>query len=339
MGLSAAGASPYTRVVDRPPRNPELERLVVDVLRSTPEPGAGPGAQARAEGWQVYADWLLSLGEPVGEWLAASLRADESSDAVAPIRAKLDAIERACSFRLVDPALADLSEVPELARIADLTWERGFITGATLRTHEFRAWDSELLGHTPDHLLEVVLASPSACMLHTLRVDALRFAAVGSRHSSVAELLAALPDPLALRELELVDSSVSLTQAPIGARALARVPELERLVVVTDELGRPQERVVEVVEALIGGLGPRVRELELRLRGVGDLVVEALLGAGVLERLHSLLLGHVGEAGAARILAAGERFRRLEGFILRHTRVEDATAAALARLGASVRRH
>jgi hypothetical protein len=333
--------------VDRPPRNRELERLVIDVLRGTPklQGEAGPDAQARAEGWQVYADWLLSLGEPVGEWLAASLRVDEAGagDAVAPIRAQLDGIARACSFRLVDPALADLSEVPELARIADLTWERGFITVAELRTRAFRAWDSELLEHTPDHLLEVILASPSACMLHTLRVDALGFAAVGARHPSVAALLASLAEPLAARELELGDGTDSVTLGLLDARALARVPELARLVVISDELGRGRGLVARALAPLLvspesaEGSVPRLRELDLRLRGAGDLVVEALLGSDRLATLRCLQIGHVGEAGAARILAERDRFASLDRFALVDARIEPGTAAALTELGASVR--
>lgn len=205
--------------------------MLIDVLRSTPVESPD-----RHEAWQVYADWLLGLGEPVGEWLAASLRADDGGEAAAPIRAALHEIEAACRFRLVDLELADLSEVPELARIADLTWERGFITTAAVHCRKFRAFDSELLGHTPDRLLDVVLRSPSAAMLHRLELDAHRFAAVGSRVGSFSQLLAALPDDLPLRSLALgdleseahsdhrVDASMQLR-----AQSFARVPQLEEL--------------------------------------------------------------------------------------------------------------
>jgi hypothetical protein len=217
--------------MSRLPRNRELEHMLIDVLRSTPVESPD-----RHEAWQVYADWLLGLGEPVGEWLAASLRADDGSEAAAPIRAALHEIEAACRFRLVDLELADLSEVPELARIADLTWERGFITTAAVHCRKFRAFDSELLGHTPDRLLEVVLRSPSAAMLHRLELDTYRFVAVGSRVGSFATLLAALPEDLPLRELALgdleSDASADHRDDPsmhLQAQSFARVPQLTSL--------------------------------------------------------------------------------------------------------------
>lgn len=215
--------------MSRLPRNRELEHMLIDVLRSTPVESAD-----RHEAWQVYADWLLGLGEPVGEWLAASLRADDRGEAAAPIRAALHEIEAACRFRLVDLELADLSEVPELARIADLTWERGFITTAAVHCRKFRDFDSELLGHTPDRLLDVVLRSPSAAMLHRLELDTHRFVDMGSRVADFSLLLAALPEDLSLRSLVVGDlDSPTHSQADgtmqLGARSFARLPKLVEL--------------------------------------------------------------------------------------------------------------
>ena len=207
--------------MSRPPRNIELEHLVIDTLRSTSE-----DAPERQAAWEVYADWLLSRGEPVGEWLAASVRADAGGSAGAPVRARLGEIERATRFRLVDLELADLSEVPELERVADFTWERGFITAAALRCQEFRAWDSELLHHTPDRLLDVVLRSPSACLLHSLALDQLEFAALGSRFSSFIELLAAVPGPLGLRSAKLGNRHHCAACLP---ELLTTLPELRAL--------------------------------------------------------------------------------------------------------------
>jgi hypothetical protein len=314
--------------MEAPPRNRELERLVVDVLRTTEF-----GSPARHEAWQVYADWLLELGEPVGEWLAASLRADDSSDAAAPVRARLHEIERACSFRLVDLALADLSEVPELARIADLTWERGFITCAAIRTREFRAWDSELLEHTPDRLVEVVLRSPSACMLHRLRVDACRFAAVGSRHPSVAALLGSLDEPLALRSLELGDGGDPLV---LERKMFTPLPELVSLRVVSNE----RERKRDELRAVLGELArdehlPALVDLDLRLLGGGDQAAEILADSPLVERLRSLRIDHVGDIGAELLLAQPDRFRGLERFELRNAGLTQPWSRALAALGAS----
>jgi hypothetical protein len=217
--------------MSRLPRNRELEHMLIDVMRSTPVESPD-----RHEAWQVYADWLLGLGEPVGEWLAASLRADDGGEAAAPIRAALHEIEAACRFRLVDLELADLSEVPELARIAELTWERGFITSAAVHCRKFRAFDSELLGHTPDRLLDVVLRSPSAAMLYRLELDMHRFTAVGSRVASFTRLLAALPEDLPLRSLVLGDLESDAysdarvdTSMHLRARSFARVPQLMEL--------------------------------------------------------------------------------------------------------------
>lgn len=203
----------------RPPRNPELEGIVIEALRTT-----AVDSPARREAWEVYADWLLSHGEPVGEWLAASLRADAGGEVAAPVQARLGTIERATRFRLVDLELADLSEVPELERIFDFTWERGFITEARVRAHEFRAWDSELLGHTPDRFLAVVLGSPSASMLHALTLYGPVFGAVGARFGSLAELVAASREPLALRSLKMIS-----VDDPFEAQALASMPALDRL--------------------------------------------------------------------------------------------------------------
>jgi hypothetical protein len=215
--------------MSRLPRNRELEHMLIDALRSTPVESPD-----RHEAWQVYADWLLGLGEPVGEWLAASLRADDGGEAAAPVRAALHEIEAACRFRLVDLELADLSEVPELARIADLTWERGFITTAAVHCRKFRDFDSELLGHTPDRLLDVVLRSPSAAMLHRLELDTHRFVDMGSRVRDFSLLLAALPEDLQLRSLVVGDlDSPTHSRADgamqLGARSFVRLPELVEL--------------------------------------------------------------------------------------------------------------
>lgn len=215
--------------MSRLPRNRELEHMLIDVLRST-----SVESLDRHEAWQVYADWLLGLGEPVGEWLAASLRADDGGEAAAPIRAALHEIEAACRFRLVDLELADLSEVPELARIADLTWERGFITTAAVHCRKFRDFDSELLGHTPDRLLDVVLRSPSAAMLHRLELDTHRFVDIGSRVADFSQLLALLPEDLSLRSLVVGDlDSSTHAQADgaivLGAPSFARLPKLVEL--------------------------------------------------------------------------------------------------------------
>lgn len=314
--------------MDRPPRNRELERLVIDVVRATEV-----GSAERHEAWQVYADWLLSVGEPVGEWLAVSLGADDAGDAAAPIRATLHEIERACSFRLVDLALADLSEVPELARIADLTWERGFITTASIRTREFRAWDSELLEHTPDRLLEVVLRSPSACMLHRLRVDACRFQAIGSRHRSIAELLASFEDPLALRSLELGDGRDALM---LDRGMFERLPELVSLRLACNQADRKHDELRRQLAALDhAGLLPALAELDLRLSAGGDQAAEQLASSPLLDRLRALRIDHVGDLGAELIVAQRDRFARLERFELRHAELSQPWSRALAALGCS----
>jgi hypothetical protein len=315
--------------VDRPPRNRELERLVIDVVRAT-DVGS---ADHHNEAWQVYADWLLSLGEPVGEWLAVSLRADDASDAAAPVRAKLHEIERACSFRLVDLALADLSEVPELARIADLIWERGFITSATIRTREFRAWDSELLEHTPDRLLEVVLRSPCAVMLHQLRVDACSFVAVGSRYRSVAALIADFDEPLALRGLELGDGNDALSLEP---GVFERLPELSTLRIASNQAGHKHAKLREQL-ALITDLDqlPALAELDLRLLAGGDQAAEALAQSPRVERLRALRIDHVSDIGAELIIAQRDRFGSLERFELCHAELSQPWSRALAAIGCS----
>lgn len=321
-----APAQRITPLVDRPPRNRELERLVIDTMRTT-----DVGAPERHEAWQVYADWLLSLGEPVGEWLAVSLGADDASDAAAPVRAALDEIERACSFRLVDLALADLSEVPELARIADLTWERGFITTANIRTREFRAWDSELLGHTPDRLLEAVLASPSASMLHGLRVDTNRFDFKGSRYDSVAALLATFAEPLALRELEIGEGSDGLRTS---RAMLERLPELVSLRMTSNQAGHKHDELREQLAALSQpGLLPMLTQLELRCASGGDTVAAQLASAPLLERLRRLRIDHVTDIGAELIVAQRDRFTQLDRFELRHAEITQPWSRALAAIG------
>lgn len=315
--------------MDRPPRNRELERLVIDALRATPV-----GSPERCDAWQVYADWLLSLGEPVGEWLAVSLRADDASDATAPIRAALDEIERACSFRLVDLALADLSEVPELARIADLTWERGFITTANIRTREFRAWDSELLEHTPDRLLAAVLASPSANMLHTLRVDALGFSAKGSRYATVAALLAAFDEPLALRELEL-GAQHSNEGVQLSRAMLERLRELVSLRLIANQADKRDTLREQIVLLSQPGLLPMLSELQLRCWSGGDPAAEQLACSPLLDRLRRLRIDYVSDFGAELIIAQRDRFARLERFELHHVEISQPWSRALAAIGCS----
>jgi hypothetical protein len=352
--------------MSRLPRNRELEHMLVDVLRSTPVESPD-----RHEAWQVYADWLLGLGEPVGEWLAASLRADDGGDAAAPIRAALHEIEAACRFRLVDLDLADLSEVPELARIADLTWERGFITSAAVRCRQFRAFDSELLGHTPDRLLDVVLRSPSAAMLHRLELDTHRFVAVGSRVGDFSQLLAALPEDLPLRSLELGDLDSAMQ---LGAVSFAHLPQLCDLSLRANELhlteplvlqrlvrlsvrvepsslaearvrGRASvpppgaapsfEQLAPLCDALGDGL-PALVELSLALHGAADRMIAALLDSPLLDRLTVLRLEHLTEAGAAAICRNPQRVTRLERFEVFGIELPQPLVAALRALGCSV---
>jgi hypothetical protein len=350
--------------MSRLPRNRELEHMLVDVLRSTPVESPD-----RHEAWQVYADWLLGLGEPVGEWLAASLRADDGGEAAAPIRAALHEIEAACRFRLVDLDLADLSEVPELARIADLTWERGFITTAAVRCRQFRAFDSELLGHTPDRLLDVVLRSPSAAMLHRLELDTHGFVAVGSRVGDFSQLLAALPEDLPLRSLALGDADSAMQ---LGAASFAHVPQLcelslrandlrlieplalgqlARLSVRVEQSSVPEPRVrgrwsapplsvapsFDQLAPLCDGSGlPALVELSLALHGAADRVLTALLDSPLLDRLSVLRLEHLTEAGASAICRNPQRVARLERFEVFGIDLPEPLVAALRSLGCSV---
>ena len=337
--------------------------MLIDVLRSTPV-----DSPERHEAWQVYADWLLGLGEPVGEWLAASLRADDGGDAAAPIRAALHEFEVASRFRLVDLDLADLSEVPELARIADLTWERGFITSAAVHCRKFRAWDSELLGHTPDRLVDVVLRSPSAAMLHRLELDTHRFDAKGSQVGDFSRLLAALPADLPLRELALGDP---YSRMQLGAASFVHLPRLVELRLRADELrlnhplvlpnlARLSVRVeeapgtisnpgpiedededavvyIEPVAPLCDASGlPALVELSLALEDKMDGIIPVLLDSPLADQLSVLRLGHVTEKGAAAICRRPQRVANLrrfevEGFDLPKVLVED-----LGRLGCSV---
>jgi hypothetical protein len=351
--------------MSRLPRNRELEHMLIDVLRSTPD-----DSPDRHEAWQVYADWLLGLGEPVGEWLAASLRADDGGEAAAPIRAALHEVEAACRFRLVDLELADLSEVPELARIAELTWERGFITSAAVHCRKFRAFDSELLGHTPDRLLDVVLRSPSAAMLHRLELDTHRFAAVGSRVGDFSQLLAALPEDLPLRSLALGDFYSTMQ---LGAASFAHVPKLVELSLrsndlrlteplVLPELARLSVRVEQpAVEqarvrgranvipplsdpdfhqlwSLFDGSGlPSLVELSLALDSSDDRVITELLFSRMLDQLAVLRLEHVGELGAAAICQSPQRFAKLATFEVFGIQLPEPLVAALRALGCSVK--
>jgi hypothetical protein len=344
--------------MSRLPRNRELEHMLIDVLRSTPVESSD-----RQEAWQVYADWLLALGEPVGEWLAASLRADDGGEAAAPIRAALHEIEVACRFRLVDLELADLSEVPELARIADLTWERGFITSAAVHCRKFRAFDSELLEHTPDRLLDVVLRSPSAVMLHRLELDTYRFVGAGSRVASFAELLMALPEDLSLRSLALGDLETEPyrwtrvdTSMHLGADTFARVPQLRELSLqatklhvseplVLPKLGRLSVRAEQPTQAssfeqlapLCDGSGvPALTELELSLAGLADRMTSRLIDSPLLDRLSVLRIEHLTEVGAAAICEHARRFKRIGRFEVAAAALPDSLIAGLRALGCSV---
>lgn len=330
------------------PRNRELEHMLIEVLRSTPD-----DSPERHEAWQVYADWLLGLGEPVGEWLAASLRADEGGEAAAPIRAALHEFELASRFRLVDLELADLSEVPELARIADLTWERGFITSAAVHCRKFRAFDSELLEHTPDRLLDVVLRSPSASMLHRLEVDTHRFEAKGSRVGDFSQLLAALPEDLQLRSLSLgdVDSALEL-----GAGSLMHVPRLRELSLrgnaltmlkplalpelvrlsVQVQQSAPQDRLGHFAPLCDGSGLPALTELSLALDFDIDHVIPALLDSPLMDRLSVLRLKGVSEVGAAAICRNPHRVGKLARVEVSAIAMPEPLVAALRRIGCSV---
>lgn len=324
--------------------------MLIDVLRSTPV-----DSPDRHEAWQVYADWLLGLGEPVGEWLAASLRADDGGEAAAPIRAALHEVEAACRFRLVDLDLADLSEVPELARIAELTWERGFITSAAVHCRKFRAFDSELLGHTPDRLLDVVLRSPSAAMLHRLELDMHRFTAVGSRVGDFSQLLAALPEDLPLRSLALGERESAMQ---LGAASFAHVPQLHELSLRANDLRLTEplalQRLVrlsvhvnvqlpastpdfdQLAPLCDGSSLPSLVELSLALHSAGDRLIAALLDSPMLDQLAVLRLEHVSEAGAAAICRNPRRVAKLATFEVFGVQLPEPLVDALRALGCAV---
>lgn len=353
----------------KPPRNPELEGIVIEALRSTPV-----DSPARREAWEVYADWLLSCGEPVGEWLAVSLRADAAGEVAAPVQARLGEIERATRFRLIDLELADLSEVPELERIAEFTWERGFITKADFQGRKFRAWDSELLGHTPDRFLAVVLRSPSACMLHELHVDRRVFGAIGGRFASFAELLAAGAGPVALRSLSLVDED---ERELFDARALELMPALVDLRLRGTQLDRERplassslrtldwatgwaaaetwealeastlpglERLRLRVESLasralglewLADLG-ELRELELAVEGRCAELVERLVALPIIAKLARLRLGPVDEPAAEAILAGAKRLAAVAKLELVTEGLDPSLLEALGRVGVRI---
>lgn len=169
----------------------ETESALLDALRERPEDRSL---------YQVYADWLLDRGQPLGTWIARNLDRHEAVRTTAlPIEDRRWLAEHAAA--VLGPFAWWLDGQHD-ARGRALTWRRGFLEGVTIR--------GRFAPLAP--VLRAALASPVAPMLHTLAVDS-----YDGADASVAEALVDTTVPFETLHLDSLD-----VEHPSTAALLAR---------------------------------------------------------------------------------------------------------------------
>jgi uncharacterized protein (TIGR02996 family) len=279
-------------------RNAELERSI----RTTPDDAAP---------YLVYADWLQTHGDPLGELIVLQ-HAGRDPDRVAALTAQL-----------APPAAAQAE------------WRWGMWRTLRLANH-----DGDWMDEAFDALAIArdVFARPTCSALHELRVGVLRWdfdhvdipAVIGeaANHPWAATLAA-----LHLGALDDVDVDMAhYVIGDVGAPITAAFPALERLVLHSGA----QAWRGEGETFGLGGLAlPRLRELVVETCALSKQRLAHVLGAELpaLERLE-LWFGSTNEGADAelddlRSLLGGDVHSRVRHLGLRNAELANAIAAAL----------
>lgn len=339
------------------PRNPELERVILD---DPLDPAA----------WLVYGDWLEEAGDPRGELVA--IQARHARD---PGNPELLAAQHALFERHGDVLLDGLHDFLSPRRgsapLLRLSWEYGFIWTANVTP----------AGHSIDELivgLRALLQHPSARFLHVLSLGAppdndwssvisalvdagehpLRILFLGDSSPAspdprpafaslgdLSRLWPVLPrlhclelrggvmtvgdlDLPSLRELVIETSA--LQRETVSALCSRRWPHLEKLVLWFGD--RRCTATLADLELLFDGtLFPALRHLGLRNCAFVDRICHALAGAKVTGQLRTLdlSLGALTDIGAHALLSARSALSNLTVLDLHHHYIGSRTAAAL----------
>jgi uncharacterized protein (TIGR02996 family) len=290
------------------------------------------------QGYLVYADWLQAEGDPLGELIMLDhklARAKGKQKAVLTEERRAHFVRHQARF---------LGE----ARDRDWnTWRLGFIQEATSLTYEDEvkklvaapcARFLTRLGMYVLHgtkVLDALIEAKPAPPLRSLELeqysDALDASMVWRCFPDLRELV--VKGKITLGALDLPELRSFTHRYFIEAPAMASIasakwPKLETLL-----LGSP-ETLAELAPVLEGRGLPALRRLALGDSEVDELCV-ALAQARVVDQLEELDLttsGKIGPAGAAALVKAKTRFRRLKRFDFQIGKVEASQKTALTAL-------
>lgn len=301
--------------IDGEARNAELEQAICDALGSR-------------HAWMVYADWLLSRGDPRGERISLGLARQLARPSEhAPLDAAIDRLEADRREVFLGPLAACL-DAPDLDRVARLEWEHGFVVGVRVGLPRYPRGEST----RPEAVLAALLASPAARFLRSVAIGLVESANLRwTMGPALAALLAAGPLP-SVRELFIGDfeypddTEISWTDLGDVEPVLRMLPELRHLHLRGGgiRLGKAlTHRTLETLLIESGGLPGAA------LRSLGRAELPALTHLRV-------WLGreYYGGTGNVRMLApllSGKGVPRLRHLGLMNGEFQDEIAAALAK--------
>jgi len=335
---SVAGRSGYNAVVSAPPRNLELEAVIVR------EPDA-------PDGYLVYGDWLLEQGEPLGELVSVqSARAMDPLDEDLARREKVLLETHARSW------------VGYFARSRH-TWKFGFLESivvseasaedcaelhALLAARFLRDLELELLGHRNfenSQLISALVEGGLPPILRRLALESsnVRSVSLGSiralypRLASINDLTIRAWDidlgPIVLPNVESLALTTDLTLATLHALANAHWPKLTSLSLDFGSRTYESETIEpQAMDPLVAALGRSgsLRHLTLAVWS-GGAVLRQLAGTDLLASLTSLSLprGAIGDDDGRALLEQEGAFAHLAAIDLSDNQLSSEVCMAL----------
>jgi hypothetical protein len=247
------------------------------------------------EGWRVYADWLLSVGDPHGEIVNLELAREEGFRSE---RSKIDA-----QLRVKRRELKDAFHEWATARKLDAVlpeFKRGFVIGIKGPIHALAPWLDELFEREPISRLSL------------FNVD----------DAALADLCAREPGWFArLRYLNLTGS---IAEAGVAGLARVELGRIERLNLLGNQIG------VDACAELTKLRTTQLRALTLTANQIDDEALRELLGSPTRSQWRELYLtGNPIDAVGVATLAGTTGLEQLEKLSLRDIEANFAAYAPL----------
>jgi hypothetical protein len=234
------------------------------------------------QAWVVYADFLSSIGDVLGQRIALGLAFEWASGKLAKQLAhQCREYDRMHQHEWIGPSLTKLMRSRGFDLGAELEWRHGFMTAATLKGRQAKRRASLAT------MLATVLASSASRFLQALTL-------MRGESGDPQEMASAF------RVLATADLPQTLTVLRLDATRWRKK-------------STPSEPIDLAQLSVLGARLPRVRTLELSLPSQGDELVRVLAEAPWIERLEGLAItaSSMTDVGAEYMLAARGRFSAL----------------------------